>query len=63
MKKNDDNWWDFVSKRDAPKRPAIPAYVPPPREAEPSSGMEVEESEGVDGSNTIIQKVKRFWGT
>jgi hypothetical protein len=62
MKKPDDNWWDFQSKRDAPKRPAIPAYVPPPRE-EVSSGMEVEESAGVDGSNTIIQKVKLFWGT
>jgi len=62
MKRNEDNWWQYAAKRTPDKRPSIPAYKPQPLIEEKPSTIEVEESEGTDGSATIIQKVKRFWG-
>ncbi len=68
-----DSYFDFVAKRTrVTQRPAIPPYVPKPvtesrvypgtPQPEPDPApMQVEESTGTDGNDTIIARVKRFW--
>jgi hypothetical protein len=56
-----DNWWQFQARKAklAPKIPPFkrPVDLPPPREPEPEP-MVVEES---DASDTVIQRIIRYW--
>jgi hypothetical protein len=60
MRRKAVSWFDFLSKEDT--RPAIPPFKTD-AELDQTAVMEVEESEGTDGHDTIIQKVKRFWSS
>jgi hypothetical protein len=51
------HWW----QRPKPKLP-IPPFKERREVEPPPEPMGVAESPGVDGKDTIIQKVQRFWG-
>jgi hypothetical protein len=66
MKNEPDNWWQHIAKtkpKPDKRLPILPFKAKPLTDDEPTvTGIHFEESEGTDGSTTIIQKVKKFRG-